>query len=273
MKFLRGIWLNVLVAFLFSTAALATVPQIAGFITQVDGNVVTASVWNSQIGAIYTYINTNLVATFNKLVTVGGILTYDGSNIQQLSPGANGTFLTADNTQALGIKWAPIANTAALTTKGDVLTSDGSNLQRIGVGTDGQVLTARSSATYGIQWENNSIPTGLIAMWSGSIASIPAGWHLCDGNASTPNLQGLFIVGAGNTSPPATGGMGLLSPGGPSGDNSAGTGLGPSHTHSVSVFGGSAQAGAGASTSAVGTTTGGKAVTPKYYALAYIMKT
>jgi microcystin-dependent protein len=33
-------------------------------------------------------------------------------------------------------------------------------------------------------------------MWSGSIASIPSGWALCDGNNGTPNLQNRFIVGA-----------------------------------------------------------------------------
>jgi microcystin-dependent protein len=39
---------------------------------------------------------------------------------------------------------------------------------------------------------------GIISLWSGSIASIPAGWHLCDGTAGTPNLRDKFIVGAGS---------------------------------------------------------------------------
>lgn len=43
------------------------------------------------------------------------------------------------------------------------------------------------------------IPTGVILMWSGSIATIPAGWVLCDGNNSTPDLRNRFIVGAGST--------------------------------------------------------------------------
>jgi hypothetical protein len=41
-----------------------------------------------------------------------------------------------------------------------------------------------------------NIPVGLIAMWSGNIASIPSGWVLCDGNNSTPDLRDRFIVGA-----------------------------------------------------------------------------
>lgn len=43
------------------------------------------------------------------------------------------------------------------------------------------------------------IPTGVITMWYGSIASIPSGWYLCDGANGTPNLQDKFIVGAGST--------------------------------------------------------------------------
>lgn len=45
----------------------------------------------------------------------------------------------------------------------------------------------------------NSVPAGAIIMWSGSIASIPAGWFLCDGNNGTPDLRNRFVVGAGST--------------------------------------------------------------------------
>lgn len=40
------------------------------------------------------------------------------------------------------------------------------------------------------------IPTGVIVMWSGTIATIPSGWFLCDGNNSTPDLRNRFIIGA-----------------------------------------------------------------------------
>jgi microcystin-dependent protein len=43
------------------------------------------------------------------------------------------------------------------------------------------------------------IPAGVIVMWSGSIASIPSGWLICDGSNSTPDLRNRFIVGAGST--------------------------------------------------------------------------
>lgn len=41
------------------------------------------------------------------------------------------------------------------------------------------------------------VPVGAILLWSGSVASVPAGWALCDGTNGTPNLTDRFIVGAG----------------------------------------------------------------------------
>ena len=41
------------------------------------------------------------------------------------------------------------------------------------------------------------LPKGIIVMWSGSQASIPSGWALCNGLNGTPDLRDRFIVGAG----------------------------------------------------------------------------
>jgi hypothetical protein len=46
---------------------------------------------------------------------------------------------------------------------------------------------------------NNAIPSGGIIIWSGSSASIPSGWLLCNGTSGTPDLRNRFIVGAGST--------------------------------------------------------------------------
>jgi len=52
-----------------------------------------------------------------------------------------------------------------------------------------------------------TIPIGIIMMWSGSIATIPSGFHLCDGTNGTPDLRDSFIVGAGKSyNPGNTGG-------------------------------------------------------------------
>jgi hypothetical protein len=42
----------------------------------------------------------------------------------------------------------------------------------------------------------NTIPSGLISMWSGTIATIPSGWLLCNGSSGTPDLRNRFIIGA-----------------------------------------------------------------------------
>jgi len=50
-------------------------------------------------------------------------------------------------------------------------------------------------------------PPGSIVMWSGSVASIPIGWVLCNGSNGTPDLRDKFVVGAGSTyDPEDTGG-------------------------------------------------------------------
>ena len=45
----------------------------------------------------------------------------------------------------------------------------------------------------------NGLPSGCIVLWSGSIASIPSGWLLCNGSSGTPDLRDRFVVGAGST--------------------------------------------------------------------------
>jgi hypothetical protein len=44
-----------------------------------------------------------------------------------------------------------------------------------------------------------TVPSGLIAIWSGSLGSIPSGWVLCNGANGTPDLRNSFILGAGST--------------------------------------------------------------------------
>jgi microcystin-dependent protein len=74
-----------------------------------------------------------------------------------------------------------------------------------------------------------SIPSGVIVMWSGSVASVPSGWYLCDGNNGTPNLTGKFVVHAdadsgGTYAVGATGGANTVA---------LATGELPSHSHDV----------------------------------------
>jgi hypothetical protein len=81
-----------------------------------------------------------------------------------------------------------VSGTLALT---GGLTLDGS------AGTSGQVMVSAGSGntpTWG-----NAFVAGMIMLWSGSSATIPSGWLLCDGSNSTPDLRNRFVVGATST--------------------------------------------------------------------------
>lgn len=153
----------------------------------------------------------------------------------------------------------------------------------------------------------SAIPTGVIVMWSGSVATVPSGWALCDGTAGTPDLTGRFVVHAdadtgGTYAPGDTGGADSVTldatqiPG-HTHTFSASTSSAGSHSHTVPISTTASAGGpsiatsstvanatettssAGAHTHSVSGTTsstgggGNHENRPPYYALAYIMKT
>lgn len=61
------------------------------------------------------------------------------------------------------------------------------------------LLYARADHVHPAVVSTAVIPTGVIVMWSGLVASIPSGWKLCDGTNGTPDLRNRFVVGAGST--------------------------------------------------------------------------
>lgn len=151
----------------------------------------------------------------------------------------------------------------------------------------------------------NSVPSGFIGMWSGTIASIPTGWYLCNGSNGTPDLRDKFIIGASSdeTSIAKTNITGTLTQTGGSKDaiavshthTATSTVSDPGHSHSLSgLYGspnsggsgradvnqstqyystGSATTGISVSTTiASGGSSGTNANLPPYFALAFIMK-
>lgn len=142
----------------------------------------------------------------------------------------------------------------------------------------------------------NGIPSGCIVMWSGSIASIPTGWVLCNGSSGTPDLRNRFVVGAGSTyAVAATGGSAdatLVSHSHSASSSSSVSDPGHSHSGLVGTSGGTGYAvaqpsglaiggiGAAVTNISVSTSTSigssGSSATnanlPPYYALCYIFK-
>ena len=147
-----------------------------------------------------------------------------------------------------------------------------------------------------------AFPTGGIIMWSGSVASIPSGWALCNGSNGTPDLRNRFVVGAGSTyAVDATGGSAdAIVVSHTHTATSTSTVTDPGHAHNLSGYGKdgttfswpdlegrgsfrtisngvvSNTTGITVATSTTNASTGSSGTNanlPPYYALAYIMKT
>ena len=112
--------------------------------------------------------------------------TLDTLNELAAALGDDANFATTV-TNSLALK----ANSADLGTAAtqDVGTSAGNVVQLDG---SAKLPAVDGSQLTGIE----GVPSGVIAMWSGTVASIPTGWVICDGLNSTPNLTGLFVVHA-----------------------------------------------------------------------------
>ena len=82
---------------------------------------------------------------------------------------------------------------------GGNLTVNGTLTANGSVGTAGQFLTSRGAGLSPQYTTLTAFVSGMIMLWSGSVATIPSGWLLCDGSNSTPDLRSRFVVGAGST--------------------------------------------------------------------------
>lgn len=142
------------------------------------------------------------------------------SNLDDLDDLLDGTTaikpnLTEGQWQVGGV--AVTATAAELNTL-DGITSSTAELNIL----DGVTATASALNTASTHY----VPSGGIILWSGSVASIPSGWYLCDGNNSTPDLRDRFVVGAGN-------GYAVADTGGAATVTLSTTEI-PSHTHTFS---------------------------------------
>ena len=160
-------------------------------------------------------------------------------------------------------------------------------------GASGQVLLSAGGSTTPT-W-GNAFVAGMIMMWSGTIATIPTGWLLCDGSSSTPDLRNRFVVGATSTyAVGATGGSAdaivvshthtgtstVSDPGhshsarlngGYDGGTPSGLSQSPTNAGTASVNAASTGISVSTSISTTGSS-GTNANLPPYYALCYIMK-
>ena len=104
------------------------------------------------------------------------------------SPGINNKFMVSADTVARHLPTGTSADTAVLTDSSTLLaTTD--FVQKVA-----NVVSKKVVST--------ALPKGVIMLWSGSAASIPDGWLLCNGVGGTPNLIDTFVIAAGGFYPP-----------------------------------------------------------------------
>jgi len=159
---------------------------------------------------------------------------------------------------------AAIADTklGQITTAGKVSGASFTGLASIPAGA-GVIPTANMNSS-------NLFQTGMIILWSGSTATIPSGWILCNGNSGAPNLTDRFVLGAGSTfAVGTTGGSATIT-----------TANMPAHTHQnnaggvggTNATGALVQPGSSPDATQTGSAGSGTAYYQPYYALAYIYK-
>ncbi len=115
----------------------------------------------------------------------GSVVFGDNSDADKNSSGDNQFLIQAAG--GVGINSAP-ASGAALTVSGRLKASS-AEFDSMNVAT----LSATAVSGFG------TVPLGGIIIWSGAENAVPAGWALCNGQASngrtTPDLRGRFVIG------------------------------------------------------------------------------
>lgn len=155
------------------------VPPVTKLYVVQNASSYVATVYCSTVIGNTTAAGTGVAVPAGKSV----LLRSDGTNItEQLnhvvgSLGVGGALTVTGNAAITGT-----------TTLSDDLILNGSS------GTAGQVLVSQGAGTYPV-WGNVFV-TGMIMMWSGTIATIPSGWLLCDGTSGTPDLRNKFVIAA-----------------------------------------------------------------------------
>jgi hypothetical protein len=160
------------------------------------------------------------------VVPNGATVFCDGTNYLSLNTGSAGNFRVAGNLTVTGtttLTGALTASTAAFSGAISSVNPTFTGVPTAPTAAGGTNTTQIATTAFATAAAFAAFPSGGIIMWSGSIASIPSGWLLCNGTSGTPDLRDRFVVGAGSTyAVNATGGFATYS---------LSTAQLPSHTH------------------------------------------
>jgi microcystin-dependent protein len=150
---------------------------------------------------IHTFDGSLGIGTNNtsfKFDVVGGDTNLAGTTITTLS--------VTDTTNSTGtsdgaLKIAGGLGVAKKLHIGSLLITEKLGIGLAGAATETVEVNGTTSATRvdigGVSYGH--VPSGVILMWHGDIASPPSGWAICDGTSGTPDLQGYMIIGRNGT--------------------------------------------------------------------------
>lgn len=144
---------------------------------------------DSQAKELRDYLNDVLLS---ELEAVGG-----ATNLGVSSPHATKLQQFIDYVEAAGTGAVPPTNTIT-----------NAMMQANSVGTDNIINNSITIGKLATALQAFLMPAGGIIMWSGTIATIPTGFALCDGTNGTPNLTDKFILSVASAAenPGGTGG-------------------------------------------------------------------
>ena len=160
---------------------------------------------NASSPAIMTFLRNGSFAAYFGIDTdnqfkVGGWSFGTNSYVVLTAQNYNTYSPTLTGTGASG-NWAiNISGTAAAATNATNATTAATVSTTVASGAVGttQPVGTNNTTLATTAFVRSIIPAGIIMLWSGSIATIPSGWYLCNGSNGTPNLQDRFVVAAGS---------------------------------------------------------------------------
>lgn len=172
--------------------------SLTGADVSLSGNLIVAG--NAQVSGTTTFINTtNLNITDKNITIANGVSTsalIDGAGIDAGNPTV--AYIRYSNASQGWTTANSFSIGTTLSVTGNATLSGNTALSGVSTApTPANTVANTQIAT--TEFVRNIIPTGVITLWYGSLASIPNGWYLCDGGNGTPDLRDRFIVGAGST--------------------------------------------------------------------------
>jgi hypothetical protein len=193
------------------------------------------------VNSLMSYVNSTVATSeSNSAVLISNVQSYVNSTLSNVTA-ANAAIASVSSAwQANAVTQQTQINTLqtqvyANANVATYLPAYGGNISAATVTATTPAYNDSSTRVATTAYVNSVLPRGAIIMWGGAINAIPAGWQLCDGSNSTPNLRDRFVVGAGSS-------YAVNNTGGNTSISIATTNL-PAHTHSVSLTGTSGAAG------------------------------